>query len=105
MVDPTSSNGTQRIRICIRSTGNRVEMFVWTSSNRDGYNLYKRFLSKSVTGEREEINATLLLGAGYNTSSVVANYSKGTIHDIKVYNTAISNWEIADYLGWTEVIP
>ena len=105
MVDPTASTSLNRVKICLRSSnGKRMEMYVFVGSTVDGYMIRRKVATKaSVDGSIETINATLLLGAGYNTSSVVANYSKGTIHDIKVYNTAISNWEIADYMGWNVV--
>lgn len=100
LVSPTCSSVGTRAKMVIRAiNGDMWEMFVCTPQG-----VYKHQVAKTVSGSIGELSVTLLLGASINSSGNVASYSKGTIHEIKVYGTVLSNWEIAKYMGWTDYI-
>lgn len=100
LVNPTCSTVGDRVKIIIRAiNGDEWEIFVYTTSGR-----YKQTIAKSIPNAIGELSETLLLGASINSSGNIASYSKGTMHDIQVYDTVLSNWEIAKYMGWTDYI-
>ena len=84
--DPASRN-----KIVVRRSADGEFTLFTDSVYPSGFSVTSYIASGSV-------NHTVYLGAYYNNGSV-SRYTKGTMHDCKIYSTALSDDEITTYLN------